>query len=207
MNASLTRDAKEVTILTSTRMFMANIGGFAVTGGIPLVVALFAPKDPNTGAAILGTTEAAGAWFITMLIYALVGFFFLWLCFVTTKERVVMDKKDSANVKVSDLWIGFIKNKPLRVLACFFLVGFSVYSISNAAGSYYMTYNMSATADQISIYMALGFLPGLIFLPLLPVIKDKIGKKGVVYLFLAIGLVGLAILYVTSSFEELKSQM
>lgn len=67
LNASLTRDTNEVTILTSTRMFMANLGGLAVAYGIPNIVAWLSPD---------GTTnkpEDASAWFVTMLIYTLVG--------------------------------------------------------------------------------------------------------------------------------------
>lgn len=44
LNSSLTRDTNEITILTSVRMFMANVGGLAVASGIPLVVAFFAPR-------------------------------------------------------------------------------------------------------------------------------------------------------------------
>ena len=38
LNASLTRDTHEITVLTSTRMFMANLGGLAVSMGIPILV-------------------------------------------------------------------------------------------------------------------------------------------------------------------------
>ncbi|MDE6109798.1 MAG: MFS transporter, partial [Muribaculaceae bacterium] len=43
LNASLTRDTHEITVLTSTRMFMANLGGLAVGIGIPYVVKFFDP--------------------------------------------------------------------------------------------------------------------------------------------------------------------
>jgi len=45
LNASMTRDTHEITVLTSTRVVMANIGGLCAGGGIPLVVALFAGKE------------------------------------------------------------------------------------------------------------------------------------------------------------------
>lgn len=41
LNASLTRDTHEITVLTSTRMFMANLGGLAVGMGIPMLVKYF----------------------------------------------------------------------------------------------------------------------------------------------------------------------
>ena len=42
LNSSLTRDTDEITILTSVRMFMANVGGLAVSAGVPIIVAIFA---------------------------------------------------------------------------------------------------------------------------------------------------------------------
>lgn len=38
LNASLTRDTDEITKLTATRMFLANLGGLAVAYGIPIIV-------------------------------------------------------------------------------------------------------------------------------------------------------------------------
>src|SRR5690606_41603271 len=43
LNASLTRDTNEITKLTSTRMFMAYLGGSAVGYGVPIVVQSFSP--------------------------------------------------------------------------------------------------------------------------------------------------------------------
>ena len=120
LNSSLTRDTDEITTLTSVRMFLANVGGLCVASGIPLVVAAFAPKDAQ-GEAVINTPDAAGAWFTTMAIYALVGLALLIFCFTQTKERVVMDAKDMEDVKVSDLWTEFVRNRPLRILAFFFI--------------------------------------------------------------------------------------
>lgn len=142
-----------------------------------------------------------------MTIYALVGLALLFFCFSQTKERVVMKQSEAANVKVSDLWMEFVRNRPLRVLAFFFIVAFAMMSIGNAAGSYYMTYNMSASTEEISIFMGLGTIPSFIFLPLVPAIKKKIGKKPMFYVFLIVAIVGLAMLYIASTVESLHSQM
>ena len=79
LNASLTRDTNEITILTSTRMFMANLGGLIVKS-LPIIIAIFAPKVLNeeTGkmVAVYNTPEAGGAWFITYAIFAIV----VWRC-------------------------------------------------------------------------------------------------------------------------------
>ena len=272
LNSSLTRDTNEITVLTSVRMFMANVGGLAVSAGVPILVAvlaaqklplqmalfmglgslpsfIFMPMVPaikrkigkknmfyvflsiaivgmaalyviskcfsmkdhmtaiyvaqfikstgvivatgymwalvpevisyaeyKTGRRISGIVNAltgiffkAGmalggvvpgivlaetgyrvtaqantlpkdshAWFYAMLIYAVVGCALLLFCFSQTKERVVMDKKETANVKVSDLWTEFMRNRPLRVIALFFITAFAMMSVGNAAGAYFM---------------------------------------------------------------------
>ena len=208
LNASLTRDTDEITILTSTRMFMANLGALCVKS-LPLIIAIFAPKvlNPDTGkmTAVYNTPEAGGAWFITMTIFALVGLVLLFFCFTQCKEKVVMDQKESANVKVSDLWMEFVRNKPLRVVAFFFITAFAMMSVSNAADAYFMTFNVGATPLLTTLFMWLGTIPAFIFMPLVPAIKRKIGKKGMFYLFLGIAILGMALMYIFVSIPATKS--
>ena len=208
LNASLTRDTDEITILTSTRMFMANLGGLVVKS-LPLIIAIFAPKvlNPETGkmTAVYNTPEAGGAWFITYAIFAVVGLALLFFCFTQCKERVVMDQKESANVKVSDLWMEFGRNKPLRIVAFFFITAFAMMSVSNAADAYFMSYNVEATPLLTTLFMWLGTIPAFIFMPLVPAIKRKIGKKGMFYLFLGVAIIGMALMYTFVSIPATKS--
>ena len=208
LNASLTRDTNEITILTSTRMFMANLGALCVKS-LPIIIAIFAPKVLNeeTGkmTAVYNTPEAGTAWFITYAIFAVVGLALLFFCFTQCKEKVVMDAKESANVKVSDLWMEFGRNKPLRIVAFFFITAFSMMSVSNAADAYFMSYNVEATPLLTTLFMWLGTIPAFIFMPLVPAIKRKIGKKGMFYLFLGIAIVGMALMYTFVSIPATKS--
>lgn len=199
LNASLTRDTNEITVLTSVRMFFANLGGLAVAYGIPKLVAWLAPEGQ------VNTQEASGAWFTTMLIYSLAGLALLIFCFTQTKERVVMDHKETANVKVSDLWTEFTRNRPLRVLAFFFITAFAMMAIGNSAGSYYMIYNVHGTSDQMANFMALGSIPAFIFMPMVPAIKRAIGKRQMFFVFLTIAIIGMAMLYTISMIPSLKS--
>ena len=202
LNASLTRDTNEITVLTSTRMFMANLGALCVKS-LPLIIAIFAPKV--NGVAVYNTPDAASAWFITMTIFALSGLALLFFCFSQCKERVVMDQKESANVKVSDLWMEFVRNKPLRVLAFFFITAFAMMSVGNAADAYFMSYNVGATPLLTTLFMWLGTIPAFIFMPLVPAIKRKIGKKGMFYLFLGVAILGMAMMYTFVSIPATKS--
>lgn len=201
LNASLTRDTNEITILTSVRMFMANVGGVAVGMGIPIILKIFDPTETTD----LSTSDSA--WFITMSIYGIIGFALLIFCFTQCRERVVMDKSETENVKVSDLWLEFVRNKPLRILAFFFITAFGLMAISNSAGAYYINYNLHGTADQLSIFMGLGSIPAFFFMPLIPKIKRMVGKKGMFYIFLMTAIVGMGMLYMISMIDALKEHM
>ena len=200
LNASLTRDTDEITKLTSTRMFLANLGGLAVAYGIPMMVKTLSPDGK------INSSESGNAWFITMTIYALAGLALLIFCFTQTKERVVMDEKNTADVKVSDLWTEFLRNRPLRILALFFITAFAMMAIGNSAGSFYMIYNVQAP-DMLPYFMALGSIPAFIFMPMVPAIKRAIGKKQMFYVFLSVAIAGMAMLYIISVIPALKTQI
>lgn len=111
--------------------------GMALGGVIPgLILAWTHYQKPAEEASNLPTSP--DAWFNAMLIFALVGLGLLIFCFSQTKERVVMDEKDTKNVKVSDLWTEFLRNRPLRIVALFFITAFAMMSVGNAAGAYFM---------------------------------------------------------------------
>lgn len=201
LNASLTRDTEEITVLTSVRMFLANVGGLAVAYGIPMIVATLSPDGK------INTVESANAWFVTMAIYAVAGLVLLLFCFTQTKERVVMDKSETDDVKVSDLWVEFRRNRPLRILAFFFVTAFAMMAIGNSAGSYYMIYNIHSSADQLAYFMALGSVPAFIFMPMVPAIKRKVGKRGMFNIFLSVAILGMILIYVISMVPSLRSQI
>ena len=208
LNSSLTRDTDEITILTSVRMFLANLAGLIIKT-LPLVIAIFAPKVYNaeTGKmeAVYNTPESAPAWFITMSIFALIGLALLVFCFFESKERIVMDEKETENVKVSDLWMELVRNRPLRILSFFFIVSFTTMSVSNAADSYFMSYNIGATPFMTTAFMWMGTIPAFVFLPLVPAIKKRIGKAGMFKLFLGISIVGMSLMYLIVNVPSLKS--
>ena len=196
LNSSLTRDTNEITILTSVRMFMANCGGLAVGSGLPLLISYFTNEEAD------GLPKDPGAWFTTMTIYAIVGLVLLLFCFSQCKEKVVMNAEESANVKISGLWMEFFHNRPLRVIAFFFITAFAMMSIGNAAGAYFINSNMHGTSEQLSIFMGLGSAPSFIFMPLVPMIKNAVGKKNMFYIFLSVAIIGMAILYIVAKMDN-----
>lgn len=203
LNSSLTRDTNEITILTSVRMFMANLGGLAVNSGLPLFIALVAGVPSGSDS----LPKDSSAWFTTMTIYAVIGFCLLMFCFSQCKERVVMDAKATETVKVSDLWMEFLRNRPLRVLAFFFITAFAMMSVGNAAGAYFINSNLHGSAQELSIFMALGSIPAFLFMPLVPWFKRMVGKKNMFYIFLGAAIIGMAMLYVISKMENPSMMM
>ena len=118
--------------------------GMALGGVVPGYVLFYTQYKPAAEEASTLPKDGT-AWFYTMLIYALIGFALLLFCFTQCKERVVMDEKETANVKVSDLWVEFVRNRPLRIVALFFITAFAMMSVGNAAGAYYMNDLQSQT--------------------------------------------------------------
>jgi len=68
-----------------------------------------------------------------------------------------------------------------------------------------MTYNIQATPLMTTIFMWLGTIPAFIFLPLVPAIKRKTGKKGMFRLSLGLAIVGMLLMYLFVSVPALKS--
>lgn len=197
--ASLTRDTDEMNKITSTRLILANLGGLCVAFLIPTMVRWISGGQYNT-------PESAHAWFITITVFALVGFALLVFCFSQSKERVIMQADKTAEVKASDMWQEFKRNRPLRIVAFFIFTAFAMMSIYNAAGAYYMTYNVHAQ-KWTALFQGVGFLPAFIFLPMLPAIIKSIGKKKMFYVFLFVAIFGMALLYVVSIIPALRSQI
>jgi glycoside/pentoside/hexuronide:cation symporter, GPH family len=79
-------------------------------------------------------------------------------------------------------------------------------AIGNAAGSYYMIYNVQAP-DALPYFAALGSIPAFIFLPMVPAIKRWVGKKNMFYMFLSVAIFGMAMLYIISMIPALQRQL
>ena len=53
-------------------------------------------------------------------------------------------------------------------------------------------------------FMAIGTIPAFIILPLLPVLKNLLGKKGLYYVLLSIGFIGFVVLYAVGKFFNVE---
>jgi GPH family glycoside/pentoside/hexuronide:cation symporter len=197
INAALTRDQQEVTILTSTRMWLVNVAQVAITYGVPTLVIFFAgslgSSEGNSGSLF---SEARYGWLLTIVIYGIIGLGALLFCFAGTKERVVMSKAEQKKVKFSDLFTEVVRNRPLRIISFMFITAFAIMAISNSAGTYFVKYNLG-DEGLVGAFMVISAVPALVILPFMPVMRRKLGKKGLLYLSLAVSFIGFAGLFLT----------
>ncbi|MDR3219920.1 MAG: MFS transporter [Dysgonamonadaceae bacterium] len=190
LNAALTRDQHEITILTTTRMWLVNVAQVAITYGVPTLIIIFAGKED-----VMGSPESRSAWLTTIVIYGVIGLAALLFSFAGTKERVVISKEDQAKVKFSDLFTEVVRNRPLRIISFMFITAFAIMAISNSAGTYFVKYNLG-NEGLMGAYMVISALPALVILPFMPWMRKKLGKKGLLYLSLAISFIGFAGLFI-----------
>ncbi|MDR1331039.1 MAG: MFS transporter [Tannerella sp.] len=186
LNAALTRDQHEVTILTTTRMWLVNVAQVAITYGVPTIVIAFAGT--------MNSPAARGGWLLTIIIYGLVGLGALIFSFAGTKERVVISKEDQSKVKFTDLFTEIVRNKPLRIVSFMFITAFAIMAITNSAATFFVKYNLG-NETLVGAYNVISALPALLILPFMPLLRRKLGKKGLLYLSLAISFVGFAGLF------------
>ena len=135
--------------------------GMALGGVIPGLVLAYTHYQATAEANTL--PKDSDAWFLTMLIFSIIGLGLLVFCFTQTKERVVMNDSETKNVKVSDLWMEFMRNRPLRIIALFFITAFAMMSVGNAAGAYFMNnLEMQSPMAQEGIRWLVCIIPAML---------------------------------------------
>ncbi|WP_270337269.1 MFS transporter [Weissella cibaria] len=204
LNASLTRDNEEIAKLTTVRMTLANVANLMVYTLFPLFVQLATSvgresKDIGMFGIHLNlgnyaSPQSAGAWFKVYAVYMVIGFIALMITYSKTKERV-LPEKNQEQVKYSDLFAEFKRNKPLQILGLFFLVGFTFNFFGSTAWPFFLQYNIGHSEWNGSISL-IGSIPGIFLVALWPLIRSKVGKKGFFYLFLAMFSAGSLVLWI-----------
>lgn len=187
LTSAMTRDTQQVVSITSVRMVFANLGGMVVSFFVPVL-----------SSAIGKSTSPARGWQITMALLGVIGALTLVFCFSNTKERIHVSKSQD-KIRFVDLFDLLKRNRPLVILSIFFIIEFGVNSIANAVGIYYVTYNMGRT-DLIKWYGLLGTIPAFIFVPFVPTLNKKLGKKLALRLALVTNIIGMmALLFIPTS--------
>lgn len=207
LNASLTRNPESVDQITTTRMTLANVANLLVYTLFPMFVQMVAPKDrslKDTGLFGLklnmGTytdPSADHAWFGVYAVYMIIGAIALFLCYKLTKERVVANAEQSAQVKVYDFFVEFKNNKPLIVLGVFFMLAFTFMFFMNTVNGFFYQYTVDHS-DWMGAVGLIASIPGIAFTVFWPKLKKTFGKKGFFHLFLGMFVIGEILTWVWS---------
>ena len=177
----MTADPQERTKLNSARMTLAQGGG--------VIVALFIPYLST----FLGGNDLAKGYQLTVLILSVVMAVLLIYSYTTLTERI----KSTSHldpVKLKDIVVQLFTNRPSVVLFILFLGVYGFYTVSSAAGIYYMTYNVGRS-DLVGVFSLMNVLPSVVAVPFVPMLARKIKKKNTVAFGLILAIVGSVLLY------------
>jgi GPH family glycoside/pentoside/hexuronide:cation symporter len=207
LNASLTRDPLSVDKITTTRMMLANTANLLVYTLFPMFVQMAAPLHrtlTDTGLFGLKLTmgnyaspSARNAWFGVYLVYAILGAVAYFICYKSTKERVVASEEQTKQVKISDFFLEFKGNKPLAILGIFFALAFTFMFFMNTVNSYFMQYTVNHSPWMGAIGL-IGSIPGILLPVFWPKFKGILGKRGFFIFFLGMFVVGEILTWVWS---------
>ena len=159
---------------------------YLLYGGIPLTVA----------ACLLMLPQAA-SWSMTMkMIYATVSYTVLSMIYSVV------------NIPYGSIMASMTRdNDEVLILTSTRMVCANIGQIVVQAGfpiGLAMFLHQAVNWNQ-AIFMAIGTLPAFIILPSLPILKKWLGKKGLYYTLLSIGLIGFAILFFIGKFGDVQA--
>jgi glycoside/pentoside/hexuronide:cation symporter, GPH family len=177
----MTADPQERTKLNSVRMMFAQTGGVVVALFIPILSAFFGKEDQATG------------YQITVILLSIITASILIYSYTTIKERIESTSHLDP-VKVKDIFIQLMTNRPSVILFLLFLGVYGFNTVASASGIYYMTYNADRS-DLVGLFSLLNVLPSVIAVPFVPMLVRKIKKKNTVALGLLVTALGSLALY------------
>lgn len=135
---------------------------------------------------VLGKNSIATGWQQAMMLMGIFITFFLFVCYATSKEENVSEKREKINVKDSISMV--LRNKPLIRLMFSFILTFAVNSVSTAVGLYYLKYYLHR--EDLFIILALtGIISTIIIMPFMLGMIRKFGKKRVFLFALFTGMI------------------
>lgn len=176
----LTADPHERNCLVSTRMICAMLGTAIVMSITTPMVEWFGQGDQARG------------YLITMTIYGILAMFIFFVTFASTKE-VVPPAVTGINQSFRDSLKGMTGQAWLLMI--FNFLYFALYVVRSTTVLYYFTYNLQRV-EWIQMVGLLGILSGLPMLLCLPALQRKLGKRNVMFLSIAIYIVGDLLIYV-----------
>lgn len=179
----LTSDPNERNCLVSTRMICAMLGTAIVMSITTPLVNFF------------GKGNAAHGYLTTMTLYGILAMLIFFITFASTKE-VVPSTVSSEKISLRENLKGMTDQAVL--LMVFNALYFALYVVRSTTVLYYFTYNLQKT-EWITLVGLLGILSGLPMLLCLPALMRRFSKRNVMFLSIAIYVIGDLLIYVGKS--------
>ena len=188
----MTDDSREKSVFSSFRMFFAYIGSFIAMGIFWVFEKSIIGKENASGKIIKGVGDADPmSWTIVVAIVAALCAVLFFGCFLLTRERVKVEKKESAGSSSI--------RKDLRALATngpwWLLLGAAIgqllcNSIRGGAAAYYFANIMDTSIFlTCAIYLTIGEIAQMVGVTLAVPLSEKIGKRNTFITALAVVIV------------------
>lgn len=179
MPAAMTSDPGERTKIFTTATLGTNIASTVGNMLIPILLVNF------------GGTNSARAYFLTAVIFAIIGAVLYFTCFAMTKEHVQPSTQQfSFRLAIKSLTV----NKPLFCIMITNLVINLAFIMKMTLNYYYTTYTLGDV--KLMSVMSLVTLPSIVIGTLLaPILAKKLGKKNTLLALMVANLVISGIFY------------
>lgn len=188
LTSLMTRNQDDRMVINIFRMTMAQLGSLIINAlTLPLVNAL-------------GGSANQKSWILASVIYGIVAMLLFYFCFAKTKERVKITNDNTGEAKLSFLqsFKVCIKNDQWLILVGVWVVMSFGMSMGMGVGTYYAKYILG-NENLAGILMAVGILPVIVAMPLLPNIIRKFGKGKVSIIGGVISVIGQLLMAVNST--------
>ncbi|MBU0927619.1 MAG: MFS transporter [Spirochaetes bacterium] len=181
MTATMTQDPDERVSLSTYRMTFAFLGGLIVNIlTLPLIKALG------------GANQKLG-YQLTMGIFGAIATVMYFVCFATTRERVM--PADGEAMPIKDSFKAIEGNTPWFLMIGMAFLGQAVNTMKSGVTIYFFTYNLGKQ-ELIPLFMMAIMLPMLVAMPIGNMASRKLDKKGVIMLGSAIAIVFNALFFI-----------
>lgn len=172
LGAELTQDFEERTSVRVWASYFMYAAVMIASSAPPMIVAM----TENYGG------SAMGGWRNVGIIFAIITFFVIIVCWATTKGGEVIQNEPEETGKKENLFKAYIeifKLKPVKYLAASVLLWSLVSSMQSGGAVYLMTNNLRYAPEQQSVFFICLSIFAMLWLPIINRLSDKFDKKKV----------------------------
>lgn len=177
LTSLMTRDQNQRTVINIYRMFMAQLGS--------LVINAFTLPFING----IGGSNSQKSWIIVSVIYGFIAAALFFLCFVKTKERVLVSMQQKETIGLLESLKLIMKNNYWLLIVGIWVCMALGMSLSMGVGTYYAKYILG-DENMAGFFAAVSILPVIVCMPAVVPLSKKYGKRNVALFGSLISLAG-----------------